>query len=88
MNVYTQTVQKKAQSSFRSANIKIDENKYLVIQNLVDMAGVDFYEKYPPLKLPLENIGCLATDFNMFDKQQKEYTIRVYGRNIVESKRL
>lgn len=46
--------------------------------------SVDFYEKNPPIKFQLEQISCLATDFNVFDKRSEidEFTVRVYGRVI------
>lgn len=66
-----------------SAIIKCEGHKCLTIQFQQDSAqsrGVEFYEKNPPIKFKLEDISCIATDLRIFDKSQKEYTLRINGR--------
>jgi hypothetical protein len=79
------------QLTYSKALVKIESQKYLYLQNQSEKKGastVEFFENNPPIKFQLEQISCIATDFNMFDKRQvvDEFTVRVYGRNIKECK--
>jgi hypothetical protein len=57
--------------TFKLGNIKIEGHRYLTFQRENDTDrhdAIEFFESNPPLKLALEDISCLATDYRMFDK--------------------
>lgn len=57
---------KGSETAYSQATIKIEANRFLAInsQHKTKQKLIDFYEANAPLKIPLEHISCIATDFN------------------------